>query len=52
MIQSERGGRHAKLIKQLLADGHVYHSTQTKADVDASKAEHGAERGFRGTANS
>ncbi len=35
---------------ELLGDGHAYRSTATAEDVRAYKAEHGADRGFRGTA--
>src|SRR3954466_12053932 len=38
-----RGG-----IEQLLAGGHAYRSHATGEDVKAYKAEHGADRGFRG----
>jgi glutamyl-tRNA synthetase len=48
IFQSERAERHRHALEQLLASGHAYHSNATKADVDAYKAKHGAERGFRG----
>jgi glutamyl-tRNA synthetase len=48
IFQSERAERHRLALGQLLASGHAYHSNATKADVDAYKAKHGAERGFRG----
>ena len=49
IFQSERADRHAEALAQLLADGHAYHSTATAEDVQAYKAQHGAERGFRGS---
>jgi glutamyl-tRNA synthetase len=48
IFQSKRAVRHAEALAQLLADGHAYHSTATAEDVRAYKAQHGAERGFRG----
>jgi len=46
--QISRTERHQELLARLLHDGHAYRSTATKEEVDAFKAEHGAERGFRG----
>jgi glutamyl-tRNA synthetase len=48
VFQHERAPRHREVLERLLADGHAYRSTATAADVRAWKAEHGAERGFRG----
>jgi glutamyl/glutaminyl-tRNA synthetase len=48
IFQSERAARHAEVLDQLLAGGHAYHSNATAEDVRAYKAEHGADRGFRG----
>jgi glutamyl-tRNA synthetase len=48
--QISRTERHQEALAQLLAGGHAYHSAATKADVDAYKALHGADRGFRGEA--
>jgi glutamyl-tRNA synthetase len=48
--QVARSERHQEVLNQLLERGHAYRSTATKAEVDAYKAEHGAERGFRGEA--
>src|ERR1700733_1403617 len=48
IFQSERADRHAWALAQPLASGHAYHSNATAEDVKAFKAEHGAERGFRG----
>jgi len=46
--QLSRSDRHQELLARLLDEGHAYRSTATAADVKAYKAEHGAERGFRG----
>jgi glutamyl-tRNA synthetase len=48
VFQSQRASRHAEVLDQLLAGGHAYHSNATAEDVRAYKAEHGADRGFRG----
>src|SRR3954453_5217426 len=48
VYQSERAPRHAEVIRQLLDSGHAYRSNATADDVKAYKAEHGADRGFRG----
>ncbi len=48
IFQSERAGRHAEALAQLLASGHAYHSNATAEDVKAWKERHGHERGFRG----
>src|SRR3954466_12018972 len=49
IFQSERADRHREVIEQLLAGGHAYRSTATGDDVKAYKAEHGTDRGFRGS---
>jgi glutamyl-tRNA synthetase len=49
IFQSERAGRHAEVLAQLLEEGKAYRSTATTDDVRAWKEEHGADRGFRGT---
>jgi glutamyl-tRNA synthetase len=49
IFQSERAERHFDVLKQLLDSGKAYHSTATADDVRAYKAEHGADRGYRGT---
>src|SRR5829696_10345908 len=49
ILQSERAGRHRQVLDALLADGHAYRSGATTQDVQAYRAEHGADRGFRGT---
>jgi glutamyl-tRNA synthetase len=46
--QIARSDRHQELLTQLLDGGHAYRSTATGDDVKAFKAQHGAERGFRG----
>jgi len=48
IFQSENAARHREVLEQLLASGHAYHSNATKTDVDAFKAAHGSDRGFRG----
>ena len=48
VFQSDRAERHREAIRQLLDSGAAYHSNATADDVRAYKAEHGAERGFRG----
>jgi glutamyl-tRNA synthetase len=50
VFQSERAGRHAEVLEQLLSSGHAYRSSATAEDVRAYKEQHGAERGFRGEA--
>jgi glutamyl-tRNA synthetase len=52
IFQTERAARHAEVLERLIADGHAYHSNATADDVRAYKARHGAERGFRGQAES
>src|SRR3954470_25068856 len=47
--QSEQAPRHAEVLQQLLDSGHAYRSTATAEDVKAYKAQHGADRGFRGS---
>ncbi|MGH2918900.1 MAG: glutamate--tRNA ligase [Solirubrobacteraceae bacterium] len=46
--QVSRSDRHQELLARLLDEGHAYRSTATGDDVTAYKAQHGAERGFRG----
>jgi glutamyl-tRNA synthetase len=48
IFQSERAGRHAEVLEQLIASGHAYRSTAGPDQVAAWRAEHG-NRGFRGT---
>jgi glutamyl-tRNA synthetase len=48
LFQSQRAGRHAEVVQQLLASGHAYRSSATAEDVRAYKEKLGADRGFRG----
>src|SRR4051795_4677445 len=48
--QVSRTERHQELLQRLLDEGKAYRSTATGDDVKAYKAEHGADRGFRGEA--
>jgi glutamyl-tRNA synthetase len=47
IFQSQRAGRHAEVVEQLLADGHAYRSTAGPDEVKAFREAHG-NRGFRG----
>ncbi|HEV2775351.1 MAG TPA: glutamate--tRNA ligase [Solirubrobacteraceae bacterium] len=46
--QVARSERHGEVLGRLLDDGRAYRSTATGDDVRAYKAQHGADRGFRG----
>src|SRR5918998_5552114 len=46
--QVARSERHGEVLGRLLDDGRAYRSTATGDDVKAFKAQHGADRGFRG----
>ena len=46
--QAARAQRHQEVLRDLLDRGLAYRSTATSEDVKAFKAEHGADRGFRG----
>jgi glutamyl-tRNA synthetase len=48
--QVSRSDRHQEVLGQLLDGGHAYRTSATADDVKAYKAEHGADRGFRGEA--
>src|SRR5215212_6222901 len=48
--QVARSERHQEILQRLLDEGHAYRSTATAEVVKAFKAQHGAERGFRGEA--
>jgi len=48
--QVSRSDRHQEVLAQLLDGGHAYRCTAAKPEVDAYKAQHGADRGFRGEA--
>jgi glutamyl-tRNA synthetase len=52
VFQFERAERHREALEQLLASGAAYHSRATGEDVRAYKELHGANRGFRGEAES
>ncbi len=47
--QASRADRHAEALRQLLDSGAAYRDAATAKDVEAWKAEHGADRGYRGT---
>ncbi len=49
--QAERSGSHRAALARLLESGAAYRDTATAKDVEAWKAEHGADRGYRGTAS-
>ena len=46
--QASRAERHAEALQQLLESGAAYRDSATAKDVEAWKAEHGADRGYRG----
>jgi glutamyl-tRNA synthetase len=46
--QVSRAERHAAALASLLESGAAYRDTATASDVEAWKAEHGADRGYRG----
>jgi glutamyl-tRNA synthetase len=46
--QVARSDRHQEVLELLLDSGRAYRSTATGDDVKAFKAQHGADRGFRG----
>jgi glutamyl-tRNA synthetase len=47
--QASRAQRHAEALRGLLDSGAAYRDSATAKDVEAWKAEHGADRGYRGT---
>jgi glutamyl-tRNA synthetase len=47
--QVSRSDRHEECLRRLLDEGKAYRSNATGDDVKAYKAQHGADRGFRGT---
>jgi glutamyl-tRNA synthetase len=47
-FQTAHAERHKEVLDRLLAEGKAYRSTATGEDVKAYKAQHGADRGFRG----
>jgi glutamyl-tRNA synthetase len=48
--QADRAGQHAEALGKLLASGAAYRDSATAKDVEAWKAEHGTDRGYRGEA--
>jgi glutamyl-tRNA synthetase len=52
ILQTARSARHGEALQALLESGHAYRSTATADDVKAYKQRHGADRGFRGEAES
>jgi glutamyl-tRNA synthetase len=48
IFQASLAERHAAALQLLLDSGAAYHDGATAADVEAWKAEHGADRGYRG----
>jgi glutamyl-tRNA synthetase len=48
--QASRSERHAEALQQLLDSGAAYRDSATAKEVEAWKAEHGADRGYRGEA--
>jgi glutamyl-tRNA synthetase len=48
--QLSRTERHQELLQKLLAEDKAYRSSATGDDVKAYKAQHGADKGFRGEA--
>jgi len=46
--QAERAERHGEALKRLLDSGAAYRDHATAREVEAWKAEHGADRGYRG----
>jgi glutamyl-tRNA synthetase len=49
LYQTANAPRHQQALQQLLDAGHAYRTTATGDDVRAWKAEHGDDRGYRGT---
>jgi glutamyl-tRNA synthetase len=48
LSQAARAERHQAALRALLDSGAAYRDAATAADVEAWKAEHGADRGYRG----
>jgi glutamyl-tRNA synthetase len=48
LSQAERAEAHETALERLLASGAAYRDTATAKDVEAWKAAHGADRGYRG----
>ena len=49
--QAGRSAAHETALTRLLGSGAAYRDTATAEDVEAWKAKHGADRGYRGTAD-
>lgn len=49
VFQTANTPRHQEVLQQLLDSGHAYRTTATGDDVRAWKAQHGDDRGYRGT---
>lgn len=50
IAQADNEERHRQVVERLLEEGKAYRSNATGEDVRAWKAQHGAGRGYRGTA--
>jgi glutamyl-tRNA synthetase len=48
LSQADRADRHRAALQRLLESGAAYRDPATARDVEAWKAEHGADRGYRG----
>src|SRR4051794_2526024 len=48
VFQTHAAPRHAEVLPQLLDGGHAYRTNATADDVKCYKAQHGADRGYRG----
>jgi glutamyl-tRNA synthetase len=46
--QVSRSDRHQEVLHKLIEEGHAYRTNATADDVKEFKAQHGADRGFRG----
>jgi glutamyl-tRNA synthetase len=46
--QVSRSDRHQEVLQKLIDEGHAYRTNATAEDVKGFKAQHGADRGFRG----
>ncbi|MDO8212863.1 glutamate--tRNA ligase [Conexibacter sp. CPCC 206217] len=49
IFQTANAPRHQEALQKLLDSGHAYRTTATGDDVRAWKAQHGDDRGYRGT---
>jgi glutamyl-tRNA synthetase len=48
LSQADRAESHGRALRRLLESGAAYRDSATAKDVEAWKAEHGADRGYRG----